>query len=135
VLLLLLNLPLIGIWVKVLRIPTQILFPLILLFCLIGAYSVNSSGFDLVVMTLFGAVGYLMRRFRYEAAPLILAFVIGPRLEKALRQSLLISQGSFSIFINRPISGIVLGVAFLLLLLNFLPYVKNRRQKLKEAES
>jgi putative tricarboxylic transport membrane protein len=134
VLLLLLNLPLIGIWVKVLKIPTQVLFPLILLFCLIGAYSVNSSGFDLVVMTLFGAVGYLMRRFRYEAAPLILAFVIGPRLEKALRQSLLISQGSFSIFINRPISGIVLGFAFLLLLLNFLPYVKNRRQKLKEAE-
>ena len=134
VLLLLLNLPLIGIWVKVLKIPTQVLFPLILLFCLIGAYSVNSSGFDLLVMTLFGAVGYLMRRFRYEAAPLILAFVIGPRLEKALRQSLLISQGSFSIFINRPISGIVLGCAFLLLLLNFLPYVKNRRRKLKEAE-
>jgi len=134
VLLLLLNLPLIGIWVKVLRIPTQVLFPLILLFCLIGAYSVNSSGFDLLVMTLFGAVGYLMRRFRYEAAPLILAFVIGPRLEKALRQSLLISQGSFSIFIERPISGAVLGCAFLLLFLNFLPYVKNRRRKLKEAE-
>jgi putative tricarboxylic transport membrane protein len=134
VLLLLLNLPLIGIWVKVLKIPSQLLFPLILLFCLIGAYSVNSSGFDLIVMTLFGAVGCLMRKFRYEAAPLILAFVIGPRLEKALRQSLLISQGSFTIFITRPISGIVLGCAFFLLLLNFFPYVKKRRQKLKEAE-
>jgi putative tricarboxylic transport membrane protein len=134
VLLLLLNLPLIGIWVQVLKIPSQILFPLILLFCLIGAYSVNSSGFDLILMTLFGAVGYLMRKLRYEAAPLVLAFVIGPRLEKALRQSLLISQGSFTIFITRPISGIVLGFAFLLLFLNIFPYVKKRRQKLKELE-
>jgi putative tricarboxylic transport membrane protein len=92
--LLVLNLPLIGIWVQVLRVPYRILFPLVLLLCLIGAYSLNDSMFDVTLMTLFGAIGYLMKKFRYEGAPLILAFVLGPMLEQALRQSLLISEGS-----------------------------------------
>ena len=128
-LLLLLNLPLIGIWVQVLKVPYKILFPLILLFCLIGTYSVNGSTFDLFVMLLFGAMGYLMRKFGYEAAPLILGLILGPILEQALRQSLLISDGSFMIFISRPISGIALGFAFLLLLSNIFPYIKKRRQE------
>ena len=132
ILLILLNLPLIGIWVQVLKIPSRILFPLILLFCIIGAYSVNSSSFDLFLMVLFGVVGYLMRKFGYEGAPLVLAFVLGPMLEQALRQSLLMSQGSFMIFIDRPIAGIALGVSFLLLLSNILPYIKKRRQKFTE---
>lgn len=131
-LLLLLNLPLIGVWVQVLKVPYRILFPLILLFCLIGAYSVNNSTFDLYVMILFGGVGYLMRKFRYEAAPLILAYVMGPMLEQALRQSLLISGGSFLIFISRPISAVTFGVAFLLLLSNLLPYFKKRRKEYAE---
>ncbi len=131
VLLLVLNLPLIGIWVQVLKVPYRILFPLILLFCLIGAYSVNSSTLDLFVMLLFGTLGYLMRKFDYEGAPLILAFVLGPILEQALRQSLLISKGSFMIFITRPISGITLGVAFLLLVSAIVPYVKKRRRELQ----
>jgi putative tricarboxylic transport membrane protein len=128
-LLLVLNLPLIGIWVKVLEIPYKILFPLILLFCLIGVYSMNNLSFDLYVMLFFGVVGWLMRKFGYEGAPLILAYVLGPMLENALRQSLLISQGSFLIFVTRPISAIALGFAFLLLLTTLLPNFRKRRQQ------
>jgi len=131
-LLLILNLPLISICVKVLEIPYKILFPLILLFCLIGAYSVNSVVFDLYVMIFFGVVGWVMRKFGYEGAPLILAYVLGPMLENALRQSLLISQGSFLIFFTRPISAIALGFAFLLLFSNLFPYFKKRRQAYEE---
>jgi len=128
-LLLVLNLPLIGIWIKVLEIPYKILFPMILLFCIIGVYSMNNLSFDLYVMLFFGVVGWLMRKFGYEGAPLILAFVLGPMLENALRQSLLISQGSFLIFVTRPISAIALGLAFLLLLTTLLPHFKKRRQQ------
>jgi putative tricarboxylic transport membrane protein len=129
VFLLILNLPLISIWVQVLKIPYKVLFPLIILFCLIGVYSMNGVVFDLYVMIFFGAVGYLMRKFGYEPAPLILAYVLGPMLEQNLRQSLLISQGSFMIFITRPISATFLVAAFLLLISNALPYVKKRRKE------
>ena len=128
-LLLVLNLPLIGIWVKVLEIPYKILFPLILLFCLIGVYSMNNLSFDLYIMLFFGVVGWLMRKFGYEGAPLILAYVLGPMLENALRQSLLISQGSFLIFVSRPISAVALGFASLLLLTTLLPNFRKRRQQ------
>jgi putative tricarboxylic transport membrane protein len=128
-LLLVLNLPLIGIWVKVLEIPYKILFPLILLFCLIGVYSMNNLSFDLYVMLFFGVVGWMMRKFGYEGAPLILAYVLGPMLENALRQSLLISQGSFLIFFTRPISAVALCFAFLLLLTTLLPNFKKRRRQ------
>jgi len=131
-LLLVLNLPLIGMWVKVLKIPYKILFPLILLFCLIGAYSINNVVFDLYVMILFGFVGWIMRKFGYEGAPLILAYVLGPLLENALRQSLLISKGSFLIFVSRPISAVALVFALLVLLSNVFPYFKSQRAKYKE---
>ena len=128
-LLLILNLPLISIWVRVLEIPYKILFPLILLFCLIGAYSMNNVVFDLYVMIFFGVLGWIMRKFGYEGAPLILAYVLGPMLENSLRQSLLISQGSFLIFVSHPISAIALVFGFLLLLSNLFPYFKRRRQE------
>jgi putative tricarboxylic transport membrane protein len=134
VLLLVLNLPLIGMWVQVLKVPYRILFPLILLFCLIGTYSVNNSPLDLLLMILFGIIGYLMKKVGYEGAPLILAFVLGPMLEQALRQSLLMSQGSFMIFLNRPISAVLLVIAFLLLISTLLPYVKKKRQEYSEIE-
>ena len=102
--LLALNLPLIGMWVKILKVPYTILFPLILLFCLIGVYSVNNSVIDIYLMILFGIVGYLMQKFGFEPAPLALAYVLSPMLETALRQSLSISGGSFIIFFTRPIS-------------------------------
>ncbi|HEX2964192.1 MAG TPA: tripartite tricarboxylate transporter permease [Syntrophorhabdaceae bacterium] len=131
-LLVLLNLPLIGVWVKLLKIPYRILLPLILLFCLIGAYSLNNSTFEVMVMIFFGGVGYLMRKFHYESAPLVLAFVMGPILEQNLRQSLLMSHGSFTIFVDRPISAVTLAIAFLLLLSNVLPFAKKKRGKVEE---
>jgi len=134
IMLLVLNLPLIGLWVKVLSIPSKVLFPLILLFCLIGAYSINVNIFDVYVMIFFGFGGYLMRRYGYEAAPLVLAFVLGPRLEQALRQSLLISHGSFMIFITRPIAAIALGCAFLLLVSDLLPFMRKRRAVYEKFE-
>jgi putative tricarboxylic transport membrane protein len=132
VLLVLLNLPLIGLWVQLLKIPYRILLPLILLFCLIGAYSLNNSTFDVMVMIFFGGVGYLMRKFGYESAPLVLAFVMGPILEQNLRQALLMSHGSFTIFVTRPISVVTLAIAFLLLLSNVLPSMKKKRAKVEE---
>lgn len=116
VLLLVLNLPLIGLWVKLLKVPYRILFPLILFCCVIGSYSVNNSTFDVVVMILFGILGYLFRKFGYEPAPLIMAFILGPMLENALRQSLLISTGSFMVFVARPISAISLFLSLFVLL-------------------
>ncbi len=114
--LLVLNLPLIGLWVKLLKVPYPILFPLILLFCLIGAYCSGYNVSDITIMNICGVVGYLMKKFRFEVAPLILAFVIGPIFENALRQSLMLSHGEFSIFLTRPISLVVLIVTFLLLI-------------------
>jgi putative tricarboxylic transport membrane protein len=130
--LLILNLPLIGVWVKILKIPYTFLFPLILLFCLIGAFSLNNSVGEIGLMLFFGGVGYLMRKFDYEAAPLVLAMVLGPMMENALRQSLIMANGSAAIFFTRPIS---LGVALLvlaLLILPLLPWVKKKRQVIAE---
>jgi putative tricarboxylic transport membrane protein len=115
--LLVLNLPLIGMWARLLRVPYAVLFPLILLFCLIGSYSLNNNIGDGIVMWVFGVLGYLMKKFDYEGAPLVLAMVIGPMMEEALRQSLILSAGSFAIFIARPISaGFILAAALLLVL-------------------
>ena len=114
--LLVLNLPLIGLWVKILKVPYPILFPLILLFCLIGAYSLNNSIVEVLIMVIFGIIGYLFKKFEYEAAPLVLALVLGPMLEAALRRSLLLSAGNPLIFFTRPISAVLMLVSFLLLL-------------------
>jgi putative tricarboxylic transport membrane protein len=115
--LLVLNLPLIGIWTRLLRVPYALLFPFVLLFCLIGSYSVSNNVGDGIIMWVFGVLGYLLRKFDYEAAPLILAMVIGPMMEEALRQSLILSAGSFTIFIERPITAGFLLAAGLLLVL------------------
>ena len=104
VMLLILNLPLVGLFVQILRIPYPILAPLILLFCLVGAYSTSGQVADVLIMVCFGVLGYLMRKFRFEAAPLVLALILGKPMEESLRQALGISQGSFAIFIQRPIS-------------------------------
>jgi len=118
--LVILNLPLIGLWAKLLEVPYRILFPVILFFCLIGSYSVGNSTFDVFIMIIFGIIGYLFRKFKYEPAPLVLAFVLGPMLENSLRQSLLMSQGKVSIFFTRPISALSLIIAVLLLLYSLL---------------
>jgi len=134
VLLLVLNLPLIGLWVKVLKLPYRIIFPMVLLFCLIGAYAINLSTLDLKLMLGFGVLGYLMRKFDFDTAPLVLAFILGPMMEVSMRQALLLSQGSFSIFFTRPISAACLGIAALLLLANLIPFLKQRRKKLEEIQ-
>jgi putative tricarboxylic transport membrane protein len=115
VMLLVLNLPLIGLWVHVLRIPYPFLFPLIVLFCLIGAYSLSNNIFDVFIMVLFGIIGYLMKKVRFEAAPMLLGMVLGLMMEDALRQSLIISGGSFQIFVSRPISAGFIIAALVLL--------------------
>jgi putative tricarboxylic transport membrane protein len=114
--LLVLNLPLIGIWVRVLQIRYAILFPLILLFCLIGVYSLNANVIEIIIMLAFGAVGFLMRRAGFEGAPFILAMVLGPIMETSLRQSLLISRGSFNIFLSRPICAALMLVTVFFLI-------------------
>ena len=133
VMLLILNIPLIAIWVRILRIPYSILFPLILLFCLIGTYSTNNQADELIVMTIFGVVGYLGKKFDFEMAPLILAFVLGPIFEQSLRQSLVISDGSFSIFITRPILAILMVIVTFLLFAQLLPALRKKRGKLAQV--
>jgi putative tricarboxylic transport membrane protein len=116
VMLVILNLPLIGLWVQILKAPYSILYVLIVLFCQIGAYSVNNSVTDILLMNIFGVVGYLMKRYEFEGAPLILALVLGPMFENSLRRSLIISDGSPAIFFTRPISAVFLVVALISLL-------------------
>jgi len=115
IMLLVLNLPLIPFWAKLLRVPYAIMFPFILLFCLIGAYSVTNNVGDGVVMWVFGIIGYLMKKFDYEGAPLILAMVIGPMMEESLRQSLILSGGTFAVFLVRPISAVFIVAALVLI--------------------
>jgi putative tricarboxylic transport membrane protein len=133
VMLLVLNLPLIGIWVKVLKIPYAILFPLIFLFCLIGAYTIGGNVFDIYVMIVFGAIGYGLRRIKYEPAPLVLAFVLGPMLEQNLRQALILSDGNPAVFVTHPISAACLFISFFLLISGVTPYMKKRRRLLEDG--
>jgi len=125
--LLFLNLPLIGIWVRLLRVPYAILLPVIILFCLIGAYTIANSIVDVLLMLAFGMLGYLMKKLKYDAAPFVLAFVLGPMLEYSLKQSLIVSKGSFHLFFTRPISAACLVLAFLLLVIPLLPKVGKKR--------
>ena len=127
VMLLILNLPLIGLWVQLLKVPYAILMPLIIVFCIIGSYTIANSIMDVFFMLIFGVVGYLMKKLRYEAPPLILAYVLGPMLEYSLKQSLMISKGSFKIFFSRPISGTCLVIALILVVLPIIPRLRKKR--------
>ena len=124
--LLVLNLPFIGIWIKLLKVPYRILFPLIILFCVVGVYSTSYRVGDIVIMLIFGLVGWGLRKFEYEGAPLILAMVLGPMIEKALRQSLILSDGSFLIFFSRPVSSVMMILALVLLLSPMLPWFRRK---------
>jgi len=132
--LLVLNLPLIGLWVKILKIPYHFLFSLILLFCIIGSYTTNNNPYDVIVMTLFGLVGYLMKKLNYEPAPLILALVLGPIMEKAFQRSLMLSDGGFGIFFTRPISASFIILAFLILFSPLFLRKKRLREDLRGGE-
>ncbi|MCU5775680.1 tripartite tricarboxylate transporter permease [Erwiniaceae bacterium BAC15a-03b] len=127
--LVILNLPLVGLWARLLRIPYRILYPLILVFCCIGVFSLNSSVDDIWQMVVFGLVGYLLGKLKLEAAPLLLGFVLGPLLEENLRRALLLSRGDFSVFVTRPISATLIGAAAVLLLLMLLPKLNRSREE------
>jgi putative tricarboxylic transport membrane protein len=127
VMLLILNLPLIGMWVKVLKIPYEYLFPLILLFCLIGVYTLSNNVAEIFIMLIFGVLGYLNRKVNFEGAPFIIALVLGPLMEKNLRQSLLISHGDLGIFFVRPISVALIGLGVASLIFSF--FTARTREK------
>jgi putative tricarboxylic transport membrane protein len=133
--LLVLNMPLIGMWVQVLKLPYRILFPLILMFCIVGVFASGNASFDVLLMVIFGVLGYLMRKFGYEPAPLVLAFVLGPMLENNLRKSLILSHGDFQIFIARPISAVCLLLAVAALAAPLLPALARRRATIAASET
>ena len=128
VMLLVLNLPLVGMWAQLLRLPYNVLFPLIVLFSIIGVYCSSNNVFDVYVMIAFGILGYLMRKTGYEPAPLVLAFVLGPMLENNLRKALILSQGELTTFLTRPISAACLLFAAVLLVFPLLPSLRRKRE-------
>lgn len=134
VLLLILNLPLVGMWVQMLKVPYSILAPFIVLICSIGVYSMKNDVTDVMMMVIFGVVGYVLRKLQFDLGPLLLAFVLGRILERSLRQALLISRGDLSIFINKPISAVLLGVVGLMILISIFLALYSRF-KAKPARS
>ncbi|MCO8163182.1 tripartite tricarboxylate transporter permease [Pseudomonas sp. 21LCFQ010] len=129
VMLLVINLPLIGVWVRLLRVPYRLLFPAILLFCCVGVYSVNNRGFDVALVIIFGLLGYLLRKAKCEPGPLLLGFVLGPLLETNLRRAMLISQGDPMVLVERPISAGLFAASAILLVLMILPALRKKREE------
>jgi putative tricarboxylic transport membrane protein len=127
--LVILNLPLIGIWVKLLTVPYRFLYPAILTFCCIGVYTVSNATLDVVMTAFFGFLGYLFQKLGCEGAPLLLGFVLGPMLEENFRRSLLLSRGDFTVFFTHPLSLSLLLAAAALLVIVALPAIKSKREK------
>ncbi|MDE2417614.1 MAG: tripartite tricarboxylate transporter permease [Burkholderiales bacterium] len=127
--LIILNLPLIGMWIKLLSVPYRWLYPSIVLFCAIGVYSTNNNTFDIWLVGLFGVIGYLFIKLGTEPAPLLLGFILGPMMEEYLRRALLLSRGDWSVFLTRPLSAGLLAAAALLLVVVLMPSVKAKREE------
>ncbi|MCU0968075.1 MAG: tripartite tricarboxylate transporter permease, partial [Rubrivivax sp.] len=128
-LLVVLNLPLIGIWIKLLTVPYRMLFPAILSFCCIGLYTLNNNNFDVFMAAAFGLVGYAFYKLNCEPAPLLLGFILGPMMEENLRRALLLSRGDWSTFVTRPLSAWLLFAALLMIVVVSLPAIKSKRQE------
>jgi TctA family transporter len=128
-LLVVLNLPLIGMWVKLLTVKYDYLFPAILIFCCVGVYSINNASMDVLLAALFGFIGYVFIKFAMEPAPLLLGFVLGPMMEENLRRALLLSRGDPAVFFTRPISATLLVIAALLLALVMAPSIARKREE------
>jgi TctA family transporter len=124
-----LNLPLVGLWIKLLRVPYRILYPAILVFCTIGVYSLNYNVFDIFVTAVFGLIGYVWAKLRCEGAPLLLGLVLGPMMEENFRRALLLSRGDFTTFVTRPLSASLLGAALLLVVIVALPSIRKKREE------
>jgi TctA family transporter len=127
--LVILNLPLIGMWIKLLTVPYRLLYPAILTFCCIGVYSLSNSPFDVVVTAMFGLIGYLFIKLDCEPAPLLLGFILGPMMEENLRRAMLLSRGDAMTFLNRPLSATLLGISVLLLVIIMLPAIRKKREE------
>src|SRR5215510_7839212 len=123
------NLPLVGVWVSLLRVPYRLLFPAIIVFCCIGIYSINNSPTDVVIAAIFGIIGFWLTKHDFEAAPMLLAFVLGPLMEENLRRAMLIARGDVTVFFTRPISSVLLITAMILLAIAALPRIRRRRDE------
>ncbi len=127
--LVILNLPLIGMWVQLLKIPYRLLYPMILVFCCIGVYTVNNTTFDIWTITAFGVIGYIFAKLECEAAPLLLGFILGPMMEENLRRAMLLSRGSPDVFWTRPISATMLVLSIIMLVILALPAIRKKRDE------
>jgi putative tricarboxylic transport membrane protein len=123
------NLPMVGVWVKLLQVPYRFLFPAILIFCSIGVYSINNSPFDCVMTAVFGIVGYWLSKHDFEPAPMLLGFVLGPLMEENLRRAMLIARGDPTTFVTRPISGSLIAIAVILVAVAVLPTIARKRDE------
>src|SRR5438105_4186142 len=123
------NLPLVGLWVSLLRVPYRLLYPSIVVFCCIGIYSINNSPFDVTMAALYGVFGYWLIKHDFEPARLLLGFVLGPLMEENLRRAMLIARGDATVFFTRPISGVLLSIAIILLILAAMPKIRRRRDE------
>jgi putative tricarboxylic transport membrane protein len=123
------NLPLVGVWVRLLRVPYRLLFPMIIIFCLVGIYSLNNSPFDVAMTALFGVVGYWLIKHDFEPAPMLLGMVLGPLMEENLRRAMLIARGDATVFFTRPLSASLLVLSVIMLVLAVLPSIRKRRDE------
>jgi putative tricarboxylic transport membrane protein len=124
------NLPLVGVWVSLLRVPYRLLYPSIIVFCCIGIYSINNSPTDVVIAAVFGVVGYWLVKHDFEPAPLTLGFVLGPLMEENLRRAMLIARGDPTVFFTRPISAVLLSIAIIMLIVAGLPKMRRSRDEI-----
>jgi putative tricarboxylic transport membrane protein len=127
--LVILNLPMIGIWVRLLTVPYHLLFPMILSFCAIGVFSINNSTFDVYLMAIFGVLGYVLSKLDCEPAPLLLGFILGPMMEENMRRAMVIARGDFTVFVTRPISAAMLALAAVALVAVLSPSFRKTREE------
>jgi TctA family transporter len=132
--LIVLNLPLIGMWVKMISVPYHFLYPVILVFCCIGVFSLGNRLFDVYLMAGFGVLGYIFAKLECEPAPLLLGFILGPMMEEYLRRALLLSRGDFSVLVTRPISATMLVLAAVALVVVLLPSIRAKREEAFQEE-
>ncbi len=128
--LLVINLPLVGLWVRLLRVPYRLLYPAILIFCCIGCYSINNAPFDVVITGIFGLAGYWLMKHGFEPAPMMLGFILGPLMEDNLRRAMVIARGDATIFLTRPVSAALLALATVLVIFALLPKIRRRRDEI-----
>jgi TctA family transporter len=127
--LVILNLPLIGLWVKMVSVPYHLLFPAIMVFCTIGVFSLSNTSFDIYFMAAFGLAGYVFRKLECEPAPMLLGFILGPMMEEYLRRALLLSKGSPMVLVTRPLSATMLVIAIVAMTTVLLPALRKKREE------